>query len=99
MNNKKRKNENIHAGSCFDDFLKEEGIFQHCQEVGAKYAFVMQLQDEMEKQNITKEEFAKRIGTSRSALGRLLDPNQSSNIRSLVNAATAVGKHVKISMV
>lgn len=99
MSNKKRKNKNIHAGSSFDDFLKEEGIFEHCQEVGAKYAFVMQLQDEMKKQQITKEEFAKRIGTSRSSLDRLLDPNKPSNIRSLVNAATAVGKHLRISMI
>jgi predicted XRE-type DNA-binding protein len=99
MNSKKRKSKNVHAGSSFDDFLKEEGIFEHCQEVGAKYAFVMQLEDEMEKQQLTKEEFAKRIGTSRSALDRLLDPTQPSNIRSLVNAAAAVGKHVRISMI
>lgn len=65
MSSKKRKRKNIHAGSSFDDFLKEEGIFKHCQEVGAKYAFVMQLQDEMEKQQFTKEAFAKRLGTSR----------------------------------
>lgn len=96
MSSKKRKND--HSGSSFDDFLKEEGIFEHCQEVGAKYAFVMQLQDEIEKQNLTKEEFAKRIGTSRSALDRLLDPSKSSNIRSLVAAAAAVGKHLRISI-
>ena len=99
MSSKKRKNKNIHAGSSFDDFLKEEGIFEHCQEVGAKYAFVMQLQDELEKQKLTKEEFAKRIGTSRSSLDRLLDPSKSSNIRSLINAAAAVGKHLRISMI
>ncbi len=99
MSSKKRKSENIHAGSNFDDFLKEEGIFEHCQEVGAKYAFVMQLQDEMEKQKLTKEEFAKRIGTSRSALDRLLDPTKPSNIRSLMNAAAAIGKHLRISMI
>jgi predicted XRE-type DNA-binding protein len=99
MNSKKRKNNNIHKGSSFDDFLKEEDAFEQCQEVGAKYAFVMQLQDEMEKQQLTKEEFAKRIGTSRSALDRLLDPNKSSNIRSLVNAAAAVGKHLRISII
>lgn len=58
----------------------------------------MQLQDEIEKQSLTKEEFAKRIGTSRSAVDRLLDPNKSSNIRSLVSAAAAVGKHLMISM-
>ncbi len=99
MSNKKRKSKNIHEGSNFDDFLKEEGILEHCQEVGAKYTFVMQLQDEMEKQKLTKEELAKRIGTSRSALDRLLDPGKPSNIRSLINAATAIGKHLKISII
>lgn len=29
---------NIHAGSSFDDFLKEDGIFEHCQEVGKSAA-------------------------------------------------------------
>ncbi|MBX9703859.1 MAG: helix-turn-helix domain-containing protein [Silvanigrellaceae bacterium] len=99
MSSRKRKSKNIHAGSSFDEFLKEEDIFEHCQEVGAKYAFVMQLQDEMEKQQLTKEEFAKRIGTSRSALNRLLDPSQPSNLRSLINAASAVGKHLRISII
>lgn len=99
MSSKKRKSKNIHAGSSFDEFLKEEGIFEYCQEVGAKYAFVMQLQDEMERQELTKEEFAKRVGTSRSALNRLLDPTKPSNLRSLVNAAAVVGKHIRISMI
>lgn len=95
----KKKNKNIHSGSSFDDFLKEEDLFEHCQEVGAKYAFVMQLQDEMEKQQLTKDELAKRAGTSRSALNRVLDPNKPSNIRSLINAAAAVGKHLRISII
>ena len=98
MSNKKRKSKNIHEGSNFDDF-KEEGIFEHCQEVGAKYAFVMQLQDEIEKQKLTKEEFAKRTGTSWSALDRLLDPTKPSNIRSLIHAAAVIGKHLRISMI
>jgi hypothetical protein len=53
----------------------------------------------MEKQKLTKEEFARRIGTSRSALDRLLDPGKASNIRSLIHAAAAVGKHIRISMI
>jgi|GEM_PF-5734148 len=44
MSSKKGKSKNIHSGSSFDNFLKEEEIFEYCQEVGAKYAFVMQLQ-------------------------------------------------------
>jgi antitoxin HicB len=90
---------NKHLGSNFDDFLREEGILDHCEEVAAKYAFVMQLEDEMNKQNLTKQEFAKRMGTSRSSLNRLLDPNQPSNLKSLVNAALAIGRHVKVSLI
>ena len=90
---------NIHLGSDFDDFLREEGMLEECEEVAAKYAFVMQLEDEMKKQKLTKEEFAKRMGTSRSALNRLLDPNQPSNLKSLVNAALAIGRHVRVSLV
>lgn len=96
---KKQPNKNIHAGSNFDDFLKEEGIFEYCQEVGAKYAFVMQLEDEMKRLKLTKEEFAKRMGTSRSALDRLLDPTKSCNLKSLIHAASAIGKHIRICIV
>jgi len=90
---------NKHLGSDFDDFLHEEGILEECEEVAAKYAFVMQLEDEIKKQKLTKEEFAKRMGTSRSALNRLLDPNQPSNLKSLVNAAIAIGRHVRVNLI
>jgi predicted XRE-type DNA-binding protein len=90
---------NKHLGSDFDDFLKEEGILENCEEKAAKYAFVMQLEDEMKKQHLTKDEFAKRIGTSRSALNRLLDPGQPSNLKSLIHASLAVGRHVRVCLV
>ena len=48
---------------------------------------------------LTKDELAKRIGTSRSALDRLLDPSKPSNIRSFINASAAVGKHLRIRMI
>lgn len=57
MSSKKRKSKSIHTGSSFDDFLKEEGIFEHCQEIGAKYAFVMQLQDEMKNKSLLTSGF------------------------------------------
>lgn len=90
---------NKHSGSDFDDFLKEDGILEACEEKAAKYAFVMQLEDEMKKQHLTKEELARLIGTSRSALNRLLDPSQSSNLKSLVNASLAIGRHVRVCLV
>jgi len=36
----------------------------------------------MQKQNLTKDELAKRTRTGRSALNRLLDPGQPSNLKS-----------------
>ena len=91
--------QNKHLGSDFDDFLREEGILEECEEKAAKYAFVMQLKDEMKKQHLTKDELARRIGTSRSSLNRLLNPSQPSNLKSLVNASLAIGKHVRVCLV
>lgn len=96
---KQMNKKNKHLGSDFDDFLQEEGILEACEEVAAKYTFVMQLEDELKKQRLTKDEFAKRMRTSRSSLNRLLDPAQPSNLKSLINAALAVGRHLKVSLV
>lgn len=59
MRKKRVSKKNKHLGSDFDDFLREEGILEASEEVAAKYVFVMQLEDEMEKQNLTKDELAK----------------------------------------
>lgn len=92
----KKKRKYNYIGSSLDDFLKEEGILEHCEEVGAKYAFTMMLKDEMERQKVSKEELAKRMHTSRSAVDRILDPNKPSTLRSFYKAASAIGKPLKI---
>jgi antitoxin HicB len=99
MRKKRVSRKNKHLGSVFDNFLREEGILEASEEVAAKYVFVMQLEDEMQKQNLTKGELAKRMGTSRSALNRLLDLGQPSNLKSLVNAAVAIGRRVRVSLI
>lgn len=87
-----------HVGSNFDSFLEEEGILDECKEEAAKRVLVWQLEQEMKKQNLTKEEVAKRMHTSRAAVNRVLDPNQPSTLRSLTAAARAVGKRLKVSL-
>ena len=87
-----------HIGSNFDDFLEEEGILEECKEEAAKRILVWQLEKEMRKQHLTKEEFAKRMHTSRAAAGRILDPKKPSTLRSLTAAARAVGKRLKVSL-
>lgn len=88
-----------HVGSNFDDFLKEEGIFEEVEAVAAKRVFIFQLEQELKKQKINKEELAQRMQTSRSAVNRLLNPRQSSNLRTLGQAAHALGKQLQLNLV
>jgi len=87
-----------HIGSSFDDFLEEEGLLEECKEEAAKRVLVWQLEREMKKQSLTKEQVAKRMHTSRAAVDRVLDPRKPSTLRSLTAAARAVGKRLKVSL-
>jgi hypothetical protein len=88
-----------HIGSDFDDFLEEEGLLGEAESVAAKRIFVFQLENELKKKNINKEGLAQLMSTSRSSIRRLLDPNQPSTLRSLSQAAHAVGKHLRLSII
>ena len=53
----------------------------------------------MKKQHLSKKKMADAMHTSRSALDRLLDPeNTAVTLQSLVKAAHALGKKVHILM-
>ena len=53
----------------------------------------------MKKEGISKSEMAKRMGTSRSQLERLLDPeNPNVLLDTVQKAATAVGKQLTIGL-
>ena len=88
-----------HRGSSFDDFLKEEGIFEKAEAEAAKRIFIFLLENEMKKQRLSKATLAKRLETSRAAIDRLLDPKAPATIKSLTRAACAVGKHLTIGLV
>lgn len=88
---------NPHEGSSFDEFLREEGIFEEVEAVAIKKVVAALLDDAMKEQKISKVAMGKRIGTSRSQLDRLLDPNNPSvTLLTLTKAAAAIGKRVKI---
>jgi antitoxin HicB len=87
-------------GSAFDDFLKEEGIFEEVQAGALKKVVAYQLGEAMRAQNLTKVAMAKRMKTSRSALDRLLDPNNGSvSLDTLSRAAAAVGRGIRLELV
>ena len=92
-------NQNQHRGSSFDDFLKEDGIFEEVQAKALKRALSEQLDDAMQAINLSKADMAKRMETSRSQLDRVLDPgNLSVQLDTLMKAANAVGKTVEIKL-
>jgi antitoxin HicB len=94
------KKRNIHLGSDFDDFLKEDGILEEVEARALKRVLALQVQDLMAERKLTKSAMATRMATSRAALQRLLDgENTSVTLGTLHRAARALGRKVKIVLV
>ncbi len=90
-------NEN-YIGSDFDDFLKEEGLLEHCQAVAVKRVLAYQLEQFMTENRLSKTEMASRMQTSRAAVDRLLNPdNTAITLDSMLKVAATVGKQLSIS--
>lgn len=86
-------------GSSFDDFLAEEGLLEHAHAVAAKRVIAFRIEEVMKEQGLTKSALAKRMGTSRAALNRLLDPEHPSvTLLTLEKAAHALGLELKIAL-
>jgi len=91
-------NENI--GSSLQDFLEEEGILEDASHVALKRVISFQILEAMEKLELSKTKLAEEMGTSRSALDRLLDPdNDSVTLDTLKRAAQATGKRLELRFV
>ena len=90
---------NLRRGSSFDDFLKQDGIFEAVQARALKRALAEQLDDAMQAGNLTKVSMAARMTTSGSRLDRVLDPaNLPVQLDTLIKAANAVGKTAEIKL-
>ena len=87
-------------GSNFDEFLKEEGVYEQTTAAALKKVLALQIEEGMKTQQLTKTAMAKRMHTSRAALNRLLDDSDTSlTLTTLASAASALGKSVKIELV
>lgn len=90
---------NQHIGSNFDEFLSDEGLLAEAQATAVKRVIAFQIEKEMEERRMTKSQLAKTMKTSRSALDRLLDPeNASVTLLTLESAAIALGKRLKVQL-
>jgi len=87
-------------GSSFDDFLEEEGLLSQVDAIATKRVIAFQVAESMQEKQITKTEMAKRMGTSRSSLNRLLDPlNTSVSLATIESAVVALGKRLHVQIV
>jgi len=91
---------NSHIGSSLDDFLKDEGIYEDATNFAVKRVLAWQVEKAMREQGISKAEMARRMGTSRAHLDRLLDPdNDKVQLDTMQRAAEAVGRRVRLVLV
>lgn len=87
-------------GSSLDSVLREEGVYEQTTARAMKRVLARQLQAAMQAQSVSKVEMARRMGSSRSALDRLLDPeNASVTLDTLRRAAAAVGLEIRLELV
>ncbi|MDR0501963.1 MAG: helix-turn-helix domain-containing protein [Treponema sp.] len=85
-------------GQNFDEFLKEQDIFDEVNELAAKKIITYQLKQAMQEQNLTKSAIAKKMKTSRVAIDNILDPAFNTSIDSLERFAYVLGKKLTISL-
>lgn len=89
-----------HIGSSFDDFLVEEAMLEQATATAVKRVIAWQIEQEMLARKLTKTALAQKMHTSRAALNRLLDAEDTSlTLTTLAGAAAALGKKIKIELV
>ena len=87
-------------GTSLDKFLADEGLLESSQSVAIKRVLSWQITQFMKKYSVSKAAMATRMNTSRSALDRLLDPNNESvTLKTLQNAARAIGAQLEVKLV
>lgn len=92
--------QNPHSGSNFDDFLREEGLYERATETAILRVVAWRLKQEMKDQGITKVDMATRMNTSRSQLDRILmGEDENIGIETIGRAARAVGKKLVIDLI
>ena len=86
--------------STLDDFLDEEGARDAFQAVAIKEVLAYQIEQAMKAQKLSRRRLAERMGTSRSQIGRLLDPNDGNvTLATLQRAAEMLGRKVRLDLV
>ena len=91
---------NKHRGSSLRSFLKEDGVLKEVEAAALKRALALEVADLMEKGDFNKSTLAAKMQTSRAAINRILDPNNTSvTLTTLNKVARSLGRKLKIEFV
>jgi predicted XRE-type DNA-binding protein len=94
------KAKNPHWGTSLEDFLDKEGAREAFQAIAIKEVLAFQIEEAMKAQKLSRRRLAERMGTSRSQIGRLLDPKDGNvTLTTLQRAAELLGRKVRLDLV
>ncbi|OQM73454.1 Fis family transcriptional regulator [Pseudaminobacter manganicus] len=86
--------------STLDSFLSDIGKLEEFQATAIKEVLAWQIEEAMKEQHLSRKRLAERMGTSRSQIGRLLDPKDGNvTLSTLQRAAEVVGRKVRIELI
>ena len=98
----KRRKKPRSAGklSTLDDFLTAEGKREEFEAVAIKEVLAWQIAEAMKANKLSRNRLAQRMNTSRSQIGRLLDPKDGNvTLNTLQRAAKMVGRSLRLELV
>ena len=82
------------------DFLEKDGTLVDVEAAALKRALALKVADLMEQRDLNKTRMAAQLRTSRAAINRVLDPNNTSvTLTTLSKVARSLGRKVKIELV
>lgn len=91
---------NKHVGSTLDDLLEEDGVLEEVTLAAKKRAMALQLAKALHAKHIKKSVLARRMGTSRAQVDRVLDPkNESVTLKTLFRVGQELGLELQVSFV
>ena len=91
---------NAHVGSTFESWLDEKGLREEVTAAAIKSVIAEQIAAAMKARGLSKSRMAELMHTSRAQLDRLLDPdNSGTTLETLMRAAKAVGRELRLELV
>jgi antitoxin HicB len=97
---KKKSPRSTHGLTTLDQLLKEQGKLEQFEAVAIKEVLAWQIAEAMKEQKLSRKRLAERMGTSRSQIGRLLDPKDGNvTLATLQRAAKIVGRTLRLELV